>query len=140
AAAHRRTRPGRRPADGIADGGYRAKRARSETAHEGLPREARRESEAAGMNAAALSPARAREVALGTADVRVDRRADGSILLQSPHPLSAYPQKLTERLVHWAREAPERTFIAQRDAAGEWRRLSYGDALRRVRSIGQALL
>ncbi len=92
------------------------------------------------MNAAALSPARAREVALGTADVRVDRRADGSILLQSPHPLSAYPQKLTERLVHWAREAPERTFIAQRDAAGEWRRLSYSDTLRRVRGIGQALL
>jgi len=92
------------------------------------------------MNAAALSPARAREVALGTADVRVDRREDGSILLQSPHPLSAYPQKLTERLVHWAREAPERTFIAQRDAAGEWRRLSYSDTLRRVRGIGQALL
>jgi len=92
------------------------------------------------MNAATLSPARARDVALGTADVRIDRRADGSILLQSPHPLSAYPQKLTERLAHWAREAPERTFIAQRDAAGEWRRLSYSDALRRVRSIGQALL
>ncbi len=92
------------------------------------------------MNAAALSPARARSVALGTADVGIDRRADGSILLRSPHPLSAYPDKLTERLAHWAREAPERTFIAQRDTAGEWRRLSYGDALRRVRSIGQALL
>ena len=92
------------------------------------------------MNAAAMNPARAREVALGTADVRIDRRADGSILLCSPHPLSAYPEKLTERLVHWAREAPKRTFIAQRDASGEWRRLSYGDAHLRVRRIGQALL
>ncbi len=94
------------------------------------------------MNAAAMNPAGAREVALGTADVRIDHRADGSILLRSPHPLSAYPEKLTERLLHWAREAPERTFIAQRsgDAAGEWRRLSYGDAHQRVRSIGQALL
>jgi len=92
------------------------------------------------MIAAAPSPARAREVALGTADVRVDRRADGSILLQSPHRLSAYPEKLTERLAHWAREAPDRTFVAQRDPAGEWRRLSYADALRRVRRIGQALL
>jgi len=87
-----------------------------------------------------MSAAPARQVLLGTADVQIDRRADGAILLRSPHPLSAYPPKLTQRLVHWAGEAPERTFVAQRDAAGGWRRLSYGDAHRRVRAIAQALL
>src|SRR6187399_2774310 len=94
------------------------------------------------MSAAARNPARVRAVPLGTAEVEIDRRADGSILLRSPHPLSAYPQKLTERLQHWAREAPARTFIAQREgnAGGSWRRLSYGDAFRRVRNIGQAML
>jgi feruloyl-CoA synthase len=83
---------------------------------------------------------RVREVALGTADIELERRADGGFLLRSPHALSAYPGKLTERLAHWAREAPERSFLAQRDAAGAWRRLSYGDALTRVRAIAQALI
>ena len=87
-----------------------------------------------------MSAAPARQVPLGTADVDVDRRADGTLLLRSPHPLTAYAPKLTERLVHWAGEAPGRTFVAQRDAAGGWRRLSYGDAHQRVRAIGRALL
>jgi feruloyl-CoA synthase len=87
-----------------------------------------------------MSAAPARQVPLGTADVRVDRRADGAIVLRSPHPLSAYPARLTERLVHWAREAPERSFLAQRDAAGGWRSLSYARTYARVRAIGQALI
>ena len=84
--------------------------------------------------------ARVREVALGTADVELERRADGGLLLRSPHALSAFPGKLTERLTHWAREAPQRTFLAQRDAAGGWRHLRYGEALARVRAIAQALI
>jgi feruloyl-CoA synthase len=82
----------------------------------------------------------ARKVALGPADVGIDRRQDGSMLLRSPHPLDAYPVRLTERLIHWAREAPQRTFIAQRDAGGGWRSLDYAHAYARVRAIGQALL
>jgi len=92
------------------------------------------------MNAASMSLARVREVPLGTADVDMQRRADGAILLRSPHALTAYPEKLTARLVHWARETPAQPFLAQRDANGAWRKLSYGDAYRRVRAIGQALL
>ena len=48
-----------------------------------------------------------RPVKLGPADVTMERRSDGAILLRSPHPLPPYPQKLTERLVHWAKAAPE---------------------------------
>jgi feruloyl-CoA synthase len=88
-----------------------------------------------GMHAAPL-----RAVPLGAAEVEMQRRADGSLLLRSPQPLERYPGKLTERLVHWARIAPQRTFIAQRDADGGWRSLSYADAHARVRAIGQALL
>jgi feruloyl-CoA synthase len=87
-----------------------------------------------------MSAAPARQVPLGTADVHVDRRVDGTILLRSPHLLGAYPARLTERLAHWAREAPERTFLAQRDAGGGWRRLSYARAYASVRAVGQALL
>jgi feruloyl-CoA synthase len=87
-----------------------------------------------------MSSAPARSVPLGAADVRSEQRADGSILLRSPHPLGAYPARLTERLVHWAREAPDRKFIAQRSTDGGWRHLGYAQALARVRTIGQALL
>ena len=77
---------------------------------------------------------------LGPRDVEVERRADGALVLRSPHRLAAYPRKITERLEHWARVAPSRVFLAQRDAAGGWRKVSYGEALAAVRRIGAALL
>src|SRR5438552_156779 len=81
-----------------------------------------------------------RPVRLGPADVLLDRKADGTIMLRSPQPLDAYPQKLTERLVHWAETAPDRVFLAQRAADGSWRKLTYAQALLQVRSIAQSLL
>ena len=81
-----------------------------------------------------------RRVPLGRSDVLAERRDDGSIVLRSPHPLGAYPARITERLVHWAREAPDRAFIAQRDARGAWRALSYVESFARVCALGQALL
>ena len=83
---------------------------------------------------------RLRAVRLGPADVSVERRADGSILMRSPHPLQPYPQKLTARLAHWAKAAPERVFLAQRDAAGPWRTLTYAAAFASVRAIAATLL
>ena len=87
-----------------------------------------------------MSEAPIRQVPLGPADVRMERRADGSMLLRSPHALQPFARCLTERLVHWAREAPERVFLAQRAEGGGWRRLTYGKALAQVRSLAQALL
>src|SRR5262245_43125884 len=81
-----------------------------------------------------------RPVRLGPRDVLVDRRSDGTMLLRSPHALPPYPTKLTERLQHWAATAPERIYLAQRDAAGGWRTVGYGEALAAVRRIGAALL
>ena len=89
------------------------------------------------MNAAS---APLRPVRLGPADVLLDRKTDGTIILRSPHPLDSYPQKLTERLEHWAKAAPDRVFLAQRAADGSWRKLTYAEALSQVRSIAQSLL
>ena len=86
------------------------------------------------------SVARLRPVRLGPADVTLDRKPDGTIFLRSPHALERYPGKLTERLEHWAKAAPDRVFIAQRTAAGDWRKLSYAQTLAQVRGIAQALL
>jgi feruloyl-CoA synthase len=81
-----------------------------------------------------------RPVRLGPRDVIVERRPDGIIHLRSPHALPPYPEKLSERLEHWAGTAPERTFLAQRDATGAWRKVTYAQALEQVRRIGAALL
>ena len=81
-----------------------------------------------------------RKVELGPASVVVERDARGHVLLESAAPLGPYPARLTERLAHWAAEAPERTFVAKRGPSGEWRRISYGEALAHARHIGQALL
>ena len=85
-------------------------------------------------------PAPLRPVRLGSADVVVERRSDGAILMRSPHKLPPYPQNLTQRLVHWANVAPDRVFLAQRDAAGAWRTLTYAQTLAEVRAIAAALL
>ena len=89
---------------------------------------------------AAKSPPPLRAVKLGPADVVVERRGDGAILMRSPHPLPPHPRKLTERLVHWAKAAPDRVFLAQRDAAGGWRTLAYAGTLKAVGAIATGLL
>ncbi|MFZ0237922.1 MAG: feruloyl-CoA synthase [Xanthobacteraceae bacterium] len=81
-----------------------------------------------------------RAVKLGPADVVVEQRGDGAIMMRSPHALPSYPRMLTERLMHWAKVAPERIFLAQRDAAGAWRSMSYAKTLSAVRALAAALL
>ena len=80
-----------------------------------------------------------RPVRLGPRDVVVKHGGDGVTYLKSPHPLPPYPDNLTQRLLHWAAVAPARTFLAQRDAAGAWRRLSYAETLSAVRRIREIL-
>jgi feruloyl-CoA synthase len=81
-----------------------------------------------------------RPVRLGPRDYLIDRRPDGTIYMRSPHPLGPYPVKLTERLEYWADKAPDRVFLAQRDERGEWRKVTYAQALDAARSLAQALL
>ena len=87
-----------------------------------------------------LTEAPLRPVRLGAPEVTVERRPDGAILMRSPHPLAPYPKKQTERLAYWAKAEPERIFLAQRDAAGAWRTVTYAAAFASVRAIAAALL
>ena len=83
-----------------------------------------------------------RAVRLGPQAVDIERRADGTMILRSPEPLGPYPKKLTERLEYWAKHAPDRVFMAQRDGKGgdSWRTITYAQALDHARRIGTALL
>ena len=81
-----------------------------------------------------------RPVRLGKLDVVLEKRADGAIHIRAAKPLGKYHRKLSDALEHWARTAPERIFLAQRDLQGNWRKLSYAQVLSDVRRIGAALL
>ena len=81
-----------------------------------------------------------RPVRLHTPDCAVERRADGTIVLRARETLEPYPDNITKHLVNWAVRAPDRVFMADRDASGGWRTLTYADALAHVRRIAAALM
>ena len=56
------------------------------------------------------------------------------------HPLGPYPDKLTERLDHWAVHAPDRVFLAERDQNEAWRTATYSQMRASARNVAQALL
>src|SRR5688572_1618009 len=72
--------------------------------------------------------------------VDVERRADGAILLRSPQKLGAYARCVTQWLSEWSDRAPDKVFLAERTAAGAWRKLGYRETYGAVRRIGQALI
>jgi feruloyl-CoA synthase len=91
-------------------------------------------------------PVRAVNIAENVAEVR--RASDGSIYMRSTRAIEPYAVRLTDRLEHWAAEAPDRVFLAQRPApaAGQspetvtgWRTVTYREALDQVRRLAQGL-
>lgn len=73
-------------------------------------------------------------------DLDMVTEPDGTVILTSRHELGIYPRCLGELLIEWADKSPDRVFLAERDARGEWRRLTYGDARDRVIRLSAALL
>ena len=73
------------------------------------------------------------------AEVDLERRADGTLILRSPQKLGPYARCITEWLMQWSDRDPARLFLAERRGEA-WRRISYREAYGAVRRIGQALL
>lgn len=65
---------------------------------------------------------------------------NGCIDFELGAPLEDYPEKLTEKLIYWATEKPDTVFIAKRNEAGEWVKLTYAETLQKVERIAQYLL
>jgi feruloyl-CoA synthase len=87
-----------------------------------------------------VSSAPYRRVSLGDLTPVVDAQPNGSFLVRAREPLGEYPARFTDRLVHWARVAPDRTLLAWRTHDDSWARLTFKEALEASRQIGQALL
>ena len=91
------------------------------------------------------STAQYRPLHFGVTRAIMSESLGGVRYLKAEQPLAPCAQRLTDRLVHWAQTAPERTFMAQRvknadGSKGDWHRISYAQALASARSIAQALL
>src|SRR4030088_2659528 len=86
------------------------------------------------------SDAPLRPISFGDPAVTIERRDDGTIYLRPKMALGEYPVRLTDRLHHWARIEPNRIFMAERDADGGWRQISYAQLLDITRHVASALL
>jgi len=66
--------------------------------------------------------------------------AGGSFVLRHPEALQPYARCVGDWLEHWAATTPDAQFLAERDGAGEWRRMSYAEVRHVVGRIAQSLL
>ncbi|WP_315734730.1 MULTISPECIES: feruloyl-CoA synthase [unclassified Bradyrhizobium] len=87
---------------------------------------------------ASVHPLRA--ISFNDPAVTVDRRDDGTIYLRPKQPLGDYPQRITDRLHHFAKATPERVFMAERVGPEGWRELTYATLLAASRHIASGLL
>ncbi|SFL88242.1 feruloyl-CoA synthase [Shimia aestuarii] len=71
--------------------------------------------------------------------VTLETRDDGTMLYRSGYDMGDSVRRTGDWLHLWAKEAPERVFLAERSGAG-WREERYGAVLDKVRAIAEALL
>ncbi|MBM3607515.1 MAG: feruloyl-CoA synthase, partial [Alphaproteobacteria bacterium] len=90
----------------------------------------------AGQNAQA--PVRATR--LGDCRAVMEKRSDGSLIVRNVNPVGPFPAQVSSRLDHWAKTAPDRIWLAERDSPQSWRRVTYAQARSIVRAIASALL
>ncbi len=78
--------------------------------------------------------------ALAPPRIRSTTAPDGSLILKSEMELEPYEASLGRLLRHWAREAPDRVFLAERGPGGDWVELTWGEAGRKANSVAQSLI
>ncbi|TJZ90941.1 feruloyl-CoA synthase [Paracoccus gahaiensis] len=81
-----------------------------------------------------------RKVAVWTPHLRVRTRPDGTQIIAQADPLAPPARHMSDRIAHWAEAAPDRIWMAERAAGGDWHRLRYGELADLLPRIGQALL
>jgi feruloyl-CoA synthase len=81
-----------------------------------------------------------RQVNVASLRAIFEHRSDGQIYAQSVETLQQYPPRVTDSLKAWARESPQRTFLAQRGPDGAWQTINYAEAWMRVRWLAGGLL
>ena len=72
---------------------------------------------------------RYRPVTFGVRRVSVREGAAGVRYIEAAEPLKDYAERITDRFMHWAETAPDRSVMARREqlpdgSTGEWQHLS----------------
>ncbi|MCK1654758.1 AMP-binding protein [Bradyrhizobium sp. 149] len=73
-------------------------------------------------------------------ELSVERRTDGTLILRSPLELGPCDWRVTDFLPRWASAAPDRIFLAQRNAKGGWDEITYSETWSQVQAVGQSLI
>jgi feruloyl-CoA synthase len=81
-----------------------------------------------------------RPIAYAEPSIVCDKAPDGSLRLASATPLEPYDPSLARLFRAAVERNPAGLFLAERDAGGAWRKLSYGEARRLVDALAQALI
>jgi len=86
-----------------------------------------------------------RPLQFGVTRVQMREGATGVRYMKAEQALLAYPERLSDRLQHWAQTRPAHTFMARRcknadGSLGDWRHINYGQAWSQARAIAQSLI
>jgi len=77
---------------------------------------------------------------LAKAEVVVNERSDGSIIIRNKVPLADGPANLCTWLHQHAATTPDKPFLLERNPAGEWEGATYAEALSRVNRISNGMM
>ena len=92
-----------------------------------------------------MSTPKFRPLQFGVTRVALRDGAPGTHYLRAEQDLKAFPDRLTDRMQHWAQAKPAHTFMARRSknadgSLGDWKHISYAEAWNTARSIAQGLI
>lgn len=92
-----------------------------------------------------MTAAKYRPLKFGVTRATLRDGETGVHYLRADQDLGPYPERLTDRLVHWAQERPDQTLFARRvknadGSSGDWKHITFAQALDAARRIGQGLL
>jgi feruloyl-CoA synthase len=92
-----------------------------------------------------MSTAKYRPLKFGVTRATLRDGETGVHYLRADQDLGPFPERLTDRLVHWAKERPDQTLFARRvknadGSSGDWKHITFTQALDAARRIGQGLL
>ena len=92
-----------------------------------------------------MTPAKFRPLEFGVTRVSLRDGPSGTHYLKADQELPDFPERMSDRLRHWAEHAPDRTWMARRakqtdGSLGDWRHISYQEAWATARNIAQGLI
>lgn len=96
-----------------------------------------------------MSSTKFRPMTFGVTRVTLKEGPPGTRYLSADQTLAPYPERLTDRLQHWATTTPDQLFMARRERLqdadgrtqlGEWREIRFDEAWQTARRIAQGLI